>query len=412
MANAMTRGEQNLLLLQSLIPESDSIYTWCYTSEGEFVATSCPLSIQSVLEKTFRCFGGMKKIQEYAHDSEDLPRLIGSSIGMQWALSYETERNRELIFVIGPVFYSRPDEKEIRRALESVQGKNAWKEDLCASLPLLPVAAYPIFTRYVILIHNTLSGQQISSLAMETGVLSEPAEMHDAQSHDRKKVYQAEQMMLSKVRQGDINYGSALKNSSELSPGVPVHGQDPLRQMKTSIIVFTTLVTRAAIEGGMDPEDAYPLGDTYIQTVENCRDSGELGAIANAMYHDFIYRVHVLHSNPAYSRAIQKCLDYINVSLERKIRIADLASLIGYTEYYLSEKFKKETGISISSYIKKARIERAKSFLEDTSMSVRDIAYKLAFNTPNYFIQCFKEETGYTPAQFRKMRKIESSDES
>ena len=65
-------------------------------------------------------------------------------------------------------------------------------------------------------------------------------------------------------------------------------------------------------------------------------------------------------------------------------------------------KFKKETGQSVSSYIRYAKAERAKLLLESTDLSVREIAERLAFNTVNYFIQCFLDTTGYTPAQYRK----------
>ena len=156
------------------------------------------------------------------------------------------------------------------------------------------------------------------------------------------------------------------------------------------------------MEGGLSPEIAYSLGDSYIQSVENSMDSGELNALAHTMYHDFIYRVHHLRTSPDYSHTVQKCCDYIALSLGRKIRIADLASLVGYTEYYLTEKFKKETGMSVNSYIKIARVNRAKLLLESSDLSVGEIAAELAFNTVNYFIQCFKEVTGVTPAQYRK----------
>jgi AraC-like DNA-binding protein len=155
------------------------------------------------------------------------------------------------------------------------------------------------------------------------------------------------------------------------------------------------------MEGGLSPEIAYPLGDSYIQTTEDCRDSGELSALANAMYHDFIYRVHYARANPNYSHAIQKCCDYIELSLDRRIRTTDLAALVGYTEYYLTEKFKKETGKPITAYIRDAKIERAKILLQTTELSVADISEALAFNTPNYFIQSFRNVTGTTPAQFR-----------
>ena len=149
------------------------------------------------------------------------------------------------------------------------------------------------------------------------------------------------------------------------------------------------------------------IPDSYIQSAEDCRDSGELSALAHAMYHDFIYRVHHLRSNPNYSHAIQKCCDYIELSLDKRIRTADLAALVGYTEYYLTEKFKKETGQSVSSYIRFAKVERAKLLLETTDLTVRAIAESLSFNTANYFVQSFRETTGYTPMQYRaKFRQV------
>ena len=408
MDGQMTRGEQNLLLQESLIPGNEKFYIWCYDRDGAFVATSCPESEREILEQAFTILGGMEKLLHYAGEQDDTrPQIIGSPIGMQWALSYESERNRRLIFVIGPVFYTMPTERQLRTALSpytrSLENA-AWAAALIRLLPVMPVMSYAIFTRYTMMVHNTLTGQQLGLDALRTDarqpeqIRVEPEETR----RDRNKVYLAERAMLQMVRNGDINYYNVFQNSVRMSPGVPVQGSDPLRQMKTSNIVFTTLVCRAAMEGGLSPEIAYPLGDSYIQAVEDCHDSGELSALAHAMYHDFIYRVHHLHVNPNYSHAIQKCCDYIELSLDRKIRTADLAALVGYTEYYLTEKFKKETGQSVSSYIRYAKVERARVLLESTELSVKEIADRLAFNTVNYFIQSFRDTTGYTPAQYRK----------
>ncbi len=404
---AMTKGEQNLVLFQSLIPESEKLYIWCYDREGGYVASSCPQDKQSLLDQTFYIFNGLEKLTAYASDTEKtVPEIIGSPIGMQWALTYESERNRNLIFVIGPVFYTPPEEQQVRNALVSYirnPQRSAWADQLCSLLEKLPVISYAIFIRYILIIHNTLTGQQLNLQVLQKNYHTGRKTGAEVRSdHDRYKVYASEKAMLDTVRRGDIDYMDALKNSMGLSTGVPVRGQDPLRQMKTSIVVFTTLVSRAAMEGGLPPDIAYELGDSYIQSVEDCRDSGELNALSHAMYHDFVYRVHYLHSNPGYSHAIQKCCDYINLSLDRKIRTADLAALAGYTEYYLTEKFKKETGQSVSSYIRSAKIERAKMLLKTTSLSIHEIADRLAFNTPNYFIQTFRDITGFSPAQYRR----------
>ncbi|MBR2845273.1 MAG: helix-turn-helix domain-containing protein [Lachnospiraceae bacterium] len=412
MASGMTQGEQNLVFFQSLIPKSEKLYVWCYDKDGGYVASSCPKEKQSLLDQTFYIFGGLKIFLDYARSTDKTyPEIIGSPIGMQWALSYESERNRNLIFLIGPVFFVSPEEQQVRNALVPYirnPQRSAWADELCDALDDLPVMSYAVFSRYILIIHNTLTGQKLDLQTMEEHrAIGAKADPRHPQSRDRYRVYASEKAMLDTVRRGDIDYMDALQNSMGLSSGVPVKGQEPLRQVKTSIVVFITLVSRAAMEGGLPPDIAYDLGDSYIQSVEDCHDSGELNALAHAMYHDFVYRVHYLHTDPGYSHAIQKCCDYINLSLDRKIRTADLASLAGYTEYYLTEKFKKETGQSVSSYIRCAKIERAKILLNTTSLSVHEIAYRLSFNTPNYFIQTFRDITGFTPAQYRKQRKME-----
>ena len=403
----MTRAEQNLVLLESLMPAGENFYVWSYSPDGQYIASSCPEPERDILAQAFALLGGKEKLIAYAEDADNTrPQIIGSPIGMQWALSYESERDRTLLFVIGPVFHNRPLEQDLRtglRAYTDTQKNAAWVSALIRLLPVLPVMSYAVFIRYVVLVHNMLTGQQLGLDAFDAAHAAE-AELSTANlgARDRNKVYLSERAMLQMVRNGDINYHDVLQGSVRLSPGVPIQGQDPLRQVKTSIVVFTTLVSRAAMEGGLSPEIAYPLGDSYIQAVENCRDSGELSALAHAMYHDFIYRVHHLRTNPNYSHAIQKCCDYIELSLDRKIRTADLAALVGYTEYYLTEKFKKETGQSVSSYIRYVKVERAKVLIETSDLTVNEIADRLAFNTVNYFIQCFRDTAGYTPAQYRK----------
>lgn len=408
MDKEITQGEQNLLLLQSMIPVGEKFYVWCYEYTGAYIATSCPAEERGLLEEAFTILGGREKLLRYAQETANhRPVIIGSPIGMQWALSYESERNRRLLFVMGPVFYTEPLEHQVRSTLYpyTQRGANvAWVEALTAHLRQIPVLSYAIFIRYVLMVHNTLTGQQLGLDALEPEA-PEDRRVDTAGARDRVKIYMAERALLQMVRNGDINYQNVLQTSIRQSPGVPVHGKDPLRQMKTSIVVFTSLVCRAAMEGGLSPETAYALGDSYIQSVEDSRDSGELSALANAMYHDFVYRVHHIRTNPSYSHAIQKCCDYIELSLDRKIRTTELAALTGYTEYYLTEKFKKETGMSVSSYIRYAKVERAKVLLETTALSVHEIADRLAFNTVNYFIQRFRDTTGYTPAQYRKRGK-------
>lgn len=413
MHTEITQAEQDLYLLQSLIPSGESFHIWGYSKEGQLLGCSCHGVIRETLHHVFQALGAYDKMLEYAVSADhDAPRILGSSIGIQWAVTLEKERKNNVIFVLGPVLNMHANEKTIRSMLISRQlslKDTDWIDSLCTLIPMLPVMSYAVFGRYVMLVHNVLTGDQLGMEALNREAkIQEKEQPYDINQRNRIGVYQSEQALLDVVRRGDINYHQVLNRSSSLSPGVPVQGRDPLRQMKTSIVVFTTLVSRAAMEGGLSPELAYPLGDSYIQTAEDCRDSGELNSLAHAMYHDFIYRVHQLRANPHCSHAIQKCCDYIELSLDRKIHAKDLAALVGYTEYYLTEKFKNETGLSVSDYVRNAKINRAKMLLQSTDMSVSEIAERLAFNSANYLIRVFKELEGCTPAAYRERHHLET----
>ena len=399
MENGFSKGIRSLDMLRRILPEGNRLFVWCYDYSGCIKETTCP---DPSWAGFFEHLKGKEKLR-WTKEGQKVPHLIGSSIGLNWAAVYEDRREPNLIFLLGPFFLSQPVPEEIRRSLPAA----AWASSLLRTMDQIPVIPFGVLVHYVILLHNSLNDDHLdTSVFMEAPDTIVPLTLPDIR-RDRAQIYEAEQAILRHVREGDLNYRFALELSSTLSPGVPVHGKDPLRSAKTSIIVFTSLVCRAAMEGGLSPEVAYPLGDSYIQAAEDCRDSSDLTPLAMAMYHDFIFRVHQLRSGPAYTPVIQKCCDYIELSSDHPVSARELSALTGYTEYYLTDKFKKETGISVSQYVRRARIERVKMLLSSTSLSIQEIADQLHFNTPNYLIRCFREETGLTPAAFRKLRKEE-----
>jgi len=68
---------------------------------------------------------------------------------------------------------------------------------------------------------------------------------------------------------------------------------------------------------------------------------------------------------------------------------------------YFGDLIKKETGKSAQEHIQLKLINLAKERIFDTSKSLSEIAYELGFKHPQHFSRMFKNETGYTPNQFR-----------
>ena len=119
------------------------------------------------------------------------------------------------------------------------------------------------------------------------------------------------------------------------------------------------------------------------------------------MQNDFVQRVHKVRSR-SLSKPILDCCDYINMHLEEKLSLRELAERFKYSETYLSRKFREETGRSFKEYIRSQRLDQAKALLKDSSLDIRDISDRLHFCSPSYFSEQFKAEFGVSPTQWRE----------
>ena len=394
---------QNMALFAELVRCGGPVYTWCYEADGTLLKSNCPE--EAFLSGAFELFGCKQQMMQYAA-LHDTPITLGTALGVVWAAAFEKENGAlKRAWVIGPVFYQDVSLRGIEQGLQyyrRLETSVSWTMQLYTILAKVPVLQNTILHRYTLMMHYCLSGEHLTVSDINSENPPKVTDPPREADHDRHKVWMAEQALLQMVRTGDLNYKQALSASSNISTGVPVRSDDALRQSKTSIIVFTSLVCRAAIEGGLSPEEAYALGDSYIQAAESAKTLTELSPLGRMMYDDFIRRVHKRRTNPKLSRQVQQCVDYIEMHLDQKIRAADLAAVAGYTEYYLTHKFKEETGLCVNDYIRFAKIERAKVLLKSTDQTVQDIAASLCFSTRNYFTRVFQEVTGKTPMEYRE----------
>lgn len=98
---------------------------------------------------------------------------------------------------------------------------------------------------------------------------------------------------------------------------------------------------------------------------------------------------------------------YDNLSNSR-FRLSEEGKRLGYDDDYLRRKFKKETGETPLGYLTRLRIEKACALLlQDTFISVKNVAELCGFEDCFYFSTCFKKLMGMSPIQFRKSKNQE-----
>ncbi|MDU0330814.1 MULTISPECIES: helix-turn-helix domain-containing protein [Paenibacillus] len=93
---------------------------------------------------------------------------------------------------------------------------------------------------------------------------------------------------------------------------------------------------------------------------------------------------------------------YIHAHYGDELTRNDLAEVVYLNPDYLARLFKKETGISLGSYIIRVRISVAKQLLETTKLSVYAVANQVGYANYSYFSKLFKQEVGVTPNDYKK----------
>lgn len=81
--------------------------------------------------------------------------------------------------------------------------------------------------------------------------------------------------------------------------------------------------------------------------------------------------------------------------------IAELSARLALSPSYFQSLYKKEFGVSCYEDVLSARLERAKYYLADTALSVKNIAELCGFENDTHFIRQFRRRTGMTATQFR-----------
>lgn len=90
----------------------------------------------------------------------------------------------------------------------------------------------------------------------------------------------------------------------------------------------------------------------------------------------------------------------------------DVARAFELSPSYIARLYKKQTGASVSEYITKSRLERAKRALADSAESVASIAAECGFADAQYFYKVFKKTVGMTPGDYRRARADEQAKEN
>jgi two-component system, response regulator YesN len=98
---------------------------------------------------------------------------------------------------------------------------------------------------------------------------------------------------------------------------------------------------------------------------------------------------------------MQKIEQYLIEHYQQDINLQEIADRFFLNKEYISRKFKQEFQETITDYLTKIRIEKAKELLVNPNKKIYEIAYHVGYQNEKYFSKVFKKQVGLTPNEYR-----------
>lgn len=215
-----------------------------------------------------------------------------------------------------------------------------------------------------------------------------------------EKRYAGENAMMEAVRTGNLkkvdNHLGRI-TAAVFDKRLPDH----LRTLKNYCIITNTLLRKAAEQGGVHPVYLDSVSSEFAEKIEQLSAPSACPAMIGSMARSYC-RLVKNHSAKSYSPAVQKAMICVDADLSAPLSLRYLADELNINSSYLSSLFKKETGITVTAYIIRQRINYAKHLLANTRLQIQTVAQHCGLGDVHYFSKLFKKETGLTPREFRQ----------
>jgi len=107
-------------------------------------------------------------------------------------------------------------------------------------------------------------------------------------------------------------------------------------------------------------------------------------------------------AEPADSGILFQVNRYAMPRLDRPIAIKSMATVLGHSESNLRRLFRLATGLSLGRYLRELRLQRACRLLQDSSLTIGDVATQSGFDSIYSFSRAFRNGLNVSPRGYRR----------
>ncbi|MBE6787797.1 MAG: AraC family transcriptional regulator [Ruminococcaceae bacterium] len=104
-------------------------------------------------------------------------------------------------------------------------------------------------------------------------------------------------------------------------------------------------------------------------------------------------------------KLVKKIIKFIYKHFDEQVSIEEIENYCRYSRFYISRAFKEITGTTIMIYLNNIRIEKAKSLLENSNLSISEISANCGFVSQSYFGKVFRKSENMSPLEYKTAHK-------
>lgn len=99
---------------------------------------------------------------------------------------------------------------------------------------------------------------------------------------------------------------------------------------------------------------------------------------------------------------IRRIMAHIAGHLDQKLSLEYLSEVFRYSPNYIGIAFKKDAGMTLTDYVRGARMEKARELLREPGARISEVAARVGYPNVSYFCSVFRKEYGVNPGEYRE----------
>ncbi|WP_221567086.1 response regulator [Alkalihalobacillus sp. TS-13] len=202
--------------------------------------------------------------------------------------------------------------------------------------------------------------------------------------------FQKEKDLLESIKNGDVT--NALQKFEFYLNELSNDAASDLNHSVSSLNEFFIIATRMINDLGIPMDRFIPYNQisSYQQLEEK----------STRLLREIVEKVQTWRMVQAKGK-LESAKEYIEKHYYEPLTLEMVASHVELSPYYLSKLFKEKKGITFIDFMTHIRIEKAKEYMLEPEISVKEVCFKVGYKDPNYFSRVFKKNVGQSPKQYR-----------